>query len=571
MSQRDIKLGSAAAGKDLGALIDEAIRAQSTRARSQAPLWPAPYGDRTYESRLAFVLDIVETYYEQTGEPMRVPDKAYVRRFVWDWHQTRALGVPLKVWKSRRLFISWLCGALELHDFGCSPAHHLLSDATITKAMEHVWRYRFMYENIRANFPSWGLTEILEWGSEDRGQTEAVALPNGSVMRAIHGIPDAFQGKGVKSIRQEENSTYPSLDRCYFQACTLVQGAAGFGNGHVVTVANSRRTLAWKTFKRRGSKVYKHEKGEPSIPPGYDVYYDEQGIRVVRIHYSVDPEKTEAWARNQPGYGTREWVLENEMIEDEIGGEVVFNSFRRSDHCPEVWREVEYKPDPRSFFVVGFDGGQTTLNPAAVLVELTMPDEPGNEMVNVVSEYYNTEEGASGNAIDTSIRGKPTTNTDLLAWVIQDLMRLIPNGWSAVKFVGDATLRQRSAANMVTMQRHIEKTLGIWIEVPRSGNSWNPRFSAVDTILSDYDMGSPRLAICEYRCPILVAGFLGGYHFYQSPKEDKTDFERPKKNDFSHIQDSFQSAMLEINEELTRRKLLAYEAETSRRPWARFG
>lgn len=107
------------------------------------------------------------------------------------------------------------------------------------------------------------------------------------------------------------------------------------------------------------------------------------GYKVLRLHYSVDPDKDAVWYENARKKMPEEarWSREMEIDWDAAGGNLVYPYFQR--YQSRIVREpFEIKPEMGGWFTAGFDHG--ALNPTAF--DVVWCDEYG--IANVVWEYY---------------------------------------------------------------------------------------------------------------------------------------------------------------------------------------
>jgi len=219
--------------------MERAFKAQKEIQGEGRCLWPKPYADGSFESRLAFVYNAIWTWNEADRQTMQIPKKDYIDLFVWEWTETKRLGQPFIVVKSRRLIISWLCRALELHDAGLSQANQLVAGQTFADAQAHVWRCWFLYDQLQKRFPQWHLEDSLYYGPMNDGRLDSLILPNGSKIGSINQRGESFRGTGVTGACCEEGSAYDRLANTWGQAVTVCQGSPTSVGGHPTLIANA--------------------------------------------------------------------------------------------------------------------------------------------------------------------------------------------------------------------------------------------------------------------------------------------------------------------------------------------
>ena len=225
--------------QDLFAGVERAFYAAKEIAGEGRCLWPSPYNTGDYESRLAFVYDCCWTWNEADRACMKLPKKAYIDYFVWEWTDTKAKGQPFICLKSRRLIISWLCRALELHDAGLSQANQLIAGQTFADAQAHVWRCWYLFDQCQKRNPNWKLDDPLFYGPMNDGRLDSLILPNGSKISSINQRGESFRGTGVTGACCEEGSAYDRLSNTWGQAVTVCQGSPTSVGGHPTMIANA--------------------------------------------------------------------------------------------------------------------------------------------------------------------------------------------------------------------------------------------------------------------------------------------------------------------------------------------
>jgi hypothetical protein len=214
-------------------------------------LWPAPYDQPTYESRIAFLYDKVWTFEETSGQPMALARKNYIEWFTWHWGNTKDLGEPLVVEKSRRMVISNICRALELHGVGIRTGNVVIADQVFSRARYHCWRTWFSYDQLVSRNPDWKLSDALPYGSLADQRLDSLVLPNGSIIRSVNQDPESFRGTGVAEAVLEEGSVYDRLAKTWAQANSVTQGPPGKIGGHSVIIANASPNQDWSEIKAK--------------------------------------------------------------------------------------------------------------------------------------------------------------------------------------------------------------------------------------------------------------------------------------------------------------------------------
>ncbi len=239
------------AEKALKDRIKQSFLNEKRKSGHDQSLWPAPLNELTLEARKKFVYDYIFTWNEAERQPQSIPQKAYIDWIIEKWHETKLSGEPLIIEKSRRMVVSWVLRALELHDGGVKPANQLLAGQTFRDAQQHVWRIWYLYDQLRMRNEDWNLPEATPYGSLAAQMLDAFILPNGTTYTAINSDGEKVRGVGVTEIVFEEGSVYPNLEETFSQGIIITQGSAKSKGGHVVIVGNASLNPQWWNIKRR--------------------------------------------------------------------------------------------------------------------------------------------------------------------------------------------------------------------------------------------------------------------------------------------------------------------------------
>lgn len=540
-----------------GVTIDEATKGLKKvyqEARSvlgmDEPMWKAPYNELTYDCRLRFIYDKVWTWHDQNRQAERIQWKKYIDWYVWHWHDCAMKGEPLAIEKARRILITWITRALELHDLGIKRGGLLVAGQTYTDAGGFVNRARVIYDEVRKRNPDWKLAEALTYGSEDKGKLDTLVLPNGSIITAINQDPESFRGDGVTMAALEEGSSYSRLAKAWGQAITVCQGSPGRPSGHKIIIANANANAEWSQIKqRRGEETTPSRpeygrndifEGCPPQPEGTVQYRSNTGNRILQMHYSCDLDKatTEWVTTNSAGIPKREWEQEYELDCSVHDGDPMHEDFHESIHCPGPLKSMSWEaikatypgmlgPGSRanSQYVLGIDCGQT-LWPAAVLLEIG--PWPFRQIVAVL------EIKAEGN----EPMGK------FCPRVMDVLRKRFPSFWPDIEWVGDPAVNVRDGSYGKSAN-DVAREFGCSIK-SMTGNL-HYRLSAVDwALLTWVTEDCPKFYVCAKDCPTLFAALKGGYRSRPPVGGPSTgrDQRLPVKDVHSHIADALQYAMI---------------------------
>jgi len=115
-----------------------------------------------------------------------------------------------------------------------------------------------------------------------------------------------------------------------------------------------------------------------------------------------------------------------------------------------------------------------------------------------------------------------------------------------IQFYGDPTGDYRAQTDERTPY-DIMRAGGVRV-IPSPSNDPIVRIETVNQVLARMVDGSPGFLIDKPRCPVLVTGFLGGYHYRRLQVSGERYEDKPSKNKFSHVHDALQYALLGAGE-----------------------
>jgi len=259
------------------------------------------------------------------------------------------------------------------------------------------------------------------------------------------------------------------------------------------------------------------------------------GGTYMKVHHYADPEKGDAWLeemRQEFKDVPRQFEVEFLMKELNLDGQPVFLTFDESRHTPEIGKSSYFGSVPGSKYIMGWDCGSSSVNPAAVLAEVTPKTQTHGRLV-LVHHEWTTEAGTS---LEVFVPGVLNDLTQKFRHII--LADIIHGG--------DETGRNKTAVSdesgFDVMQRK-----GVFC-APVT-NAWAHRRGAVDRLLAETDSsGVPKFLVNEKGCPVLVAGFKGGYRLKQITSGSSDMYGMPIKDLHSHPHDALQYAAVLANE-----------------------
>ena len=264
-----------------------------------------------------FLTAYVKTFDRERGE-RPYPEYSYLRDFV----RHLQYGQRLVILKSRQMMITWTAAAYALWEaIFVGNADILFLSKREDDALEAVRRLRFMIDRL-----PWYLKP--EVGENTKNTIEfpgrcsrLMALPTSPHIGRTFSPTGIIWDEMASTPHDEEMfaALQPSLD----------------GGGYFIGISTSQGPLT------KHAELYQHA--------------EEIGFTRIAIHYSLHPEKDEAWKkRARCGMSEERWQMEQEMSL-ESGGKRVYASFRRETHVIKG-----FTPDPVKRLIRSIDFGFRT-------------------------------------------------------------------------------------------------------------------------------------------------------------------------------------------------------------------
>jgi hypothetical protein len=244
------------------------------------------------------------------------------------------------------------------------------------------------------------------------------------------------------------------------------------------------------------------------------------GFTVTRVHYLADPAKRSAeWKKEaRRGVTWSEWMREYEIVSSSFEGTPVFgDDFSRAYHVskePLVWSE-------RHPVIRGWDFGLGAGGMACVFAQLLAHGRL----------FVYREITASDTDLEHFAPEVARLSSDWFPNCVKWFDIIDPTGFNR------SQLNKKRSCAVVLRENKMEPIPGIASQVVRR--------SAVSKFLSSNIRGLPKFVIDPDGCPMLVAGFEGGYHY--AKQKDGQNKEEPEKNEYSHPQDGLQMICCKVN------------------------
>ncbi len=442
-------------------------------------------------------------------------DLAYLKFLVRMWQRKRKLAVP----KSRRMTVSWTFIALALWDciFHGGRNWALVSKKEDDSA-ELLKRAEFIFKKIPVDrIPR----ELLPKLKNDRMMQAPPTLVweyGDEVTSQMQGFPqgaDQLRQFGFSGIFGDECAFWEEAQAFYSGASPTIEGGGGM---YLV----SSRSPGF--FKKIVFDKINHPTDEfPEVPPaavrhpmeGIDLWDNpENGFTVVELHYTANPAKRgaawrEAVRKSMP---VRDFMMEYEKSWQTFEGMPVFADFNPNFHVAREPLTTQLGLP----LILGWDFG---LTPACVVAQLQ------EDRLLIFREYTAKNMGIVrfANIVMASLR--------------LTFPQIVNYDSEVINFIDPAGF-QKAQTNESTCAQCL-RDAGFRKVSPGPVN-WEPRRQAVESFLVKMTPAGAAFQIDETLCPILVAGFKGGYRYADSVAKVEPDNVRPIKDVHSHPADALQ-------------------------------
>lgn len=437
----------------------------------------------------------------------------YLRFLVGCWMRKKKLAIP----KSRRLTVSWTFIALAVWDV---IFHKGRSWAFVSKkeldSLELVQRAKFIYDHIP---PEMIAPDLLPKPKRGEMQSSPPVLEFAEIYSKIMGFPSGgnqLRQRGFSGILEDECAFWEDAEAAYASAEPTIKGG-----GRMVMVSTRYPGFFKKIVYDR---LDEKDLNFPEIPPvtpltpgeGIELWENPRnGFTVVELSHRANPAKRDSLFED----GLRR-TLPKHIFEMEYGkswanfeGKQVYEDFSPSLHFTHTPQKV-WVGQP---LLLGWDS--SGLTPAVIMAQLQ------EETLVIFREFVGLGFGAS--------RFCP-----LVAEMITREFPVITDiGEQTISWIDPAGLK-KAETNERTYLSYI-KEAG-FRQVRPGPMTWEARKEAVTERLVGLAKGKPKILIYEKDCPILAAGFKGGYRYPDKLISEEPDRARPIKDVHSHPHDGLQ-------------------------------
>ena len=462
-------------------------------------------------------------------------EKEYLQDCVDIWKLAAKNEQHIVVEKSRQMMVSWVYGALHLHEAFTIPNRKmLLLSKSEEKAIELLNRLEYMYKNIPEDvWPAKLRPKYV------RTKTKMSFPEIDSVISSLTSNADSARSITASRIFLDEFAFMPDVEEIYQSAMGSTAG------GGLVTIVstnpvlkNSNDCLFWRIIDDR------MEGSIPKIKPLEHNFRVKQGFKgqlngnkfiSLALHYTADPTRNPAtpegkkwFGEQRPKYDKRRWDTEMELSRSTYGGFGVF-----SDDFNEDWhvKHVNFEPNPDAPLLLGWDFA-------------------GNHSV-AVCQYFK--------GILYSVREMPN-----IGWHTRDVAPQVLE-YCEQEFPGHKLIHlpdptafdkgRNDATGHSNVDIMVECGIPFRDIIKVSTNRQEPRLDAVFKLLTTNKKGQPKFQIST-SCPYLITGFKGAYQFKEKIQANQS---RPTivKNEYSHIMDCIQYVALYVGSGQTENYLRA--------------
>lgn len=440
----------------------------------------------------------------------------YLQFIVMMWDLYLKIAIP----KSRRMTISWTIIALVVHDVIFHKGRMwAFTSKKEENAKELVGRAEFIIDHIPPDIIAPGLIPKMKNG---KMQSSPPRIEFEETYSGIQGFPqggDQLRQYGFTGIFEDECAFQEESEDTYAAAEPTVKGG-----GRMIKV--SSRSVKDNGFFKRivFDRLDVTDTRFPEIPPvqmkspmeGVEVWVNPRnGFCVIDLHYTANPDKR--------GAEFREGLLstlpiatfrqEYEKSWETFEGKPVYEDFNERIHVTSAKPKVHVGLP----LLLGWDS--SGLTPACIFAQLQ------EDRLIVVMELVGIGMGA--------VRFVP--------YVKQEIMQHFPQitdiGEQTISFIDPAGLKRSETNEKTYMQYIIE---GGFRQVRPGPMTWEKRKESVDERLVGLSKGEGKIQIYDKGCPVLIAGFKGGFRYPDSVVTQEPDKVRPIKDVHSHPHDGLQ-------------------------------
>ncbi len=437
----------------------------------------------------------------------------YLQFLVFMWQKKKKLAIP----KSRRLTVSWTFIALGLWD---CLFHKGRSWAFVSKkeedSKELIQRAKFIYDHIPPEVISPELLPKLKRGDM---QSSPPAMEFEGIYSKIMGFPSGanqMRQRGFSGLFFDEMAFWDEAEAAYASAEPTIKGG-----GRMIGVSTRYpgffKKIVYDRFDAKDYNFAETPAGVVTSPmEGIDVWENPgNGFTVIDLSHRANPAK-----RSEEFESEIRKNLPIHLANMEYGkswasfeGRSVYEDFNPTLHITHREPVIEVG----SPLLIGWDS--SGLTPAVVLGQMQ------DEQLVIVKEIVGSGKGAT--------RFVPM----VAEYIMMKYKQITDLETQTISWFDPAGFKK----NEITEQTYLQTMVkGGFKQIRPGPMTWEKRREAVTERLVGLANKKPKILIYEKGCPILAAGFKGGYRYSDSVADLEPDKVRPLKDIHSHSHDALQ-------------------------------
>jgi hypothetical protein len=441
---------------------------------------------------------------------------AYIRFITLIWEREKRIALP----KSRRMTVSWTILALIVHDIIFFKGKNwAVTSRKEEAAKDLISRIEFMITHIPEDMIAKALIPKMKHG---KMQTSPPVIEFVETYSKVQGFPqggDQLRQYGFSGIFEDECAFQEESEATYAAAEPTVGKTGRF-------VKVSSRAIEDGGFFKKVvfDKLDATDIRFPEIPPvqpkipmeGVEVWKNpKNGFFVIDLHYTANPAKRGAEFREalRKTLPSRRFEMEYEKSWMTYEGRPVYEDFNPYMHTTHT------KPDYEVGLPLLLGWDSSGLTPACIVAQLQ------EEQLVIFREIIGEGMGAGRFVplVEATLRQAFPTIYDL--------------SQNSISFFDPAGLKRNEITEETYVQRMAKHG---FTRVFPGAQTFKARIDAVTERLVGLSKGKPKILVYEPLCPVLVAGFKGGYRY--SDKIMSAEPTKPEaiKDQHSHPADGLQ-------------------------------
>lgn len=440
----------------------------------------------------------------------------YVRFIALMWTREKRLAIP----KSRRMTVSWTCLALITHDIIFFKGRNwAVTSRKEEAAKELVSRIEFIIAHIPEEMISKSLIPKMKHG---KMQSSPPTIEFPETHSKVQGHPqggDQLRQYGFSGIFEDECAFQEESEATYAAAEPTVRGGGRFVkvSSRAIEDGGFFKKIVFDQLDATDIRFPEIPPVQPRIPmEGVQVWKNpKNGFLVIDLHYTANPAKRgdefrEALKKTLPA---RRYAMEYERSWMTYEGRPVYEDFSPAIHTTTT------KPDYEAGLPLLLGWDSSGLTPACIVGQMQ------EEQLVIFQEIIGEGMGAS--------RFVPLVESTLK----QNFPGIHDLSEGVMSFFDPAGFKKNEITEETYIQRMAKHG---FTRIFPGAMTWKARVEAVTDRLVGLSKGQPKILIYEGGCPVLVAGFKGGFRYSDRVADAEPDKPQAIKDQHSHIHDGLQ-------------------------------